>query len=726
MSTIFANGTIAAGTTLTGSSGLDQLGASPLSTITNNGTVLFAETGVFAPQLWFYGNLLNNGVISASVAAPTGGATVQMGAGSTSSLLNNTGTISINDSNAISGATLNLFYGSINNTGTLSATLSGASTVNWYNANVSNGGSVLISSTGATGATVDLGGALLTMANTGSFTVNEGGASSGSTFNSFYGQLNNSGTYNFTASSGPGGATSHWFNTVNNSGTMNLASNNNGRTIENASGFDGTLNNNGALNISGFDVYANQLAGTGTVNLGSHGDFRLLATTASASGQTINFSTVSNNGTLILDGTNFAGKIRGFGTGDHIDLSLLAPFGVNLAYNGTTGMLSVSPLFGSTYITLDVGLGYTASAFQEAANFDDGLLGTQITYNGTAPCFLPGTLIATPQGERPVEEIVAGDAVLTLSGDRLVPATVRWTGSRTLRVRPGIDPLDAYPVRIRRSAFAPGAPHKDLLVTSEHCVLVDGRLVPARMLVNGGSIVVDTTITCYSFHHVELDRHAILMSDGLATESYLDTGNRSMFAQSERPALHPDFALAPAHASWDDAAAPLATDASFVRPVWERLAERAALMGHTLPSRLAPVSDADPHLLTEAGERLDPVLADGSVLAFVVPAGAGRLYLASRAARPSDVIGPFLDDRRALGVKVGRIGVAAGRDRCVLGRDASAQGWHDGEADGCWTDGRALLPVEASEGKALYLDIEIVAVGLYPAVVAPEEVRLAA
>jgi hypothetical protein len=108
------------------------------------------------------------------------------------------------------------------------------------------------------------------------------------------------------------------------------------------------------------------------------------------------------------------------------------------------------------------------------------------------------------------------------------------------------------PVRIRANAFADGQPMRDLLVTPDHCVLIEGGLVPARMLVNHGSIVRDDSLRRFSVHHVEFERHAILLSEGLPTESYLDTGNRGDFGDVA------DDATRQPH-GWADAAAPLST-----------------------------------------------------------------------------------------------------------------------------------------------------------------------
>ena len=84
-----------------------------------------------------------------------------------------------------------------------------------------------------------------------------------------------------------------------------------------------------------------------------------------------------------------------------------------------------------------------------------------------------------------------------------------------------------------------------MAVTPDHAVYVDDGLVPVRYLVNGASIAqVESEFVEY--WHVELDRHEVILADGLAVESYLDTGNRPAF----------DGAAATARAGYHDVIAP--------------------------------------------------------------------------------------------------------------------------------------------------------------------------
>ena len=138
----------------------------------------------------------------------------------------------------------------------------------------------------------------------------------------------------------------------------------------------------------------------------------------------------------------------------------------------------------------------------------------------TVPCFASGTRIATPQGERLVEALKAGDKVLTVLGETL---PVVWAGRRVVDCAAHPEPERVWPIRIQAHAFAPNAPHRDLFLSPDHAILAQSVLIPAKQLVNGTTIrqVARPTVT---YHHIELSRHAVILSEGLPTESFLDTG----------------------------------------------------------------------------------------------------------------------------------------------------------------------------------------------------------
>jgi hypothetical protein len=105
------------------------------------------------------------------------------------------------------------------------------------------------------------------------------------------------------------------------------------------------------------------------------------------------------------------------------------------------------------------------------------------------------------------------------------------------------EPAKVWPVRIAAGAFAEGQPLRDLLLSPDHAVFVGGVLIPVKYLINGRSIA-QIPVERITYYHVELPRHDVLLAEGLPVESYLDTGNRSSFANGGTLVqAHADFAL---------------------------------------------------------------------------------------------------------------------------------------------------------------------------------------
>jgi hypothetical protein len=395
--------------------------------------------------------------------------------------------------------------------------------------------------------------------------------------------------------------------------------------------------------------------------------------------------------------------VSGFTKNDTFDVagafSATLPESVRL---GANAVLTVPETGGGNLeITFsgDAGVLFTISS--------DGHGGIDITEQ---PCFAEGTRIATPEGEAAVEALAVGDLVTTLEG----PRPVTWLGYRAVDLRQFKDPGSGCLVRIVKGAFAENTPRRDLLVTQEHCIYIDGGLIPARMLVNGSSIFIDKSITNYTYYHVELATHGILLAEGLAAESYLDTGNRGNFANADIVSLVPDFDAG--QKGWADAAAPLTIAAAVVEPVWRRLNARAKHLG--MP-RVTPApaltDDPDLHLMTGDGAVIRPVRRNGETYVFMVPKSSTALRLVSRTARPSETVGPFIDDRRALGVLVAEMTLHDGRRKINLA-GADLPGWFGNGSDAQrWTNGNAELPValDALGAPAAMLEIRIVQAGPY-------------
>lgn len=151
-------------------------------------------------------------------------------------------------------------------------------------------------------------------------------------------------------------------------------------------------------------------------------------------------------------------------------------------------------------------------------------------------CFMPGTLVRTPAGEVAVEHLVIGDQVLTSSGET---APVRWIGRQTVSRR-FLDEL-RLPVRIRAGALAAGVPCRDLVVSPDHAILVEGVLVQAGSLVNGSSILRERDApTIFTYYHVEVDDHALILAENTPAETFIDNVGRMNFDNwHEHEALYP-------------------------------------------------------------------------------------------------------------------------------------------------------------------------------------------
>jgi hypothetical protein len=144
----------------------------------------------------------------------------------------------------------------------------------------------------------------------------------------------------------------------------------------------------------------------------------------------------------------------------------------------------------------------------------------QDTKNKDIPCFVAGTMIATPDGERPVEELRPGDLVLTKDDG---PQPLRWRGTRSVAA------VGKFaPIHIRAGTF--GA-HRDLLVSPLHRILIRDTLAQVlfgetEVLVAARDLVNDHSVRrCHGgqveYVHLLFDRHQVVYSQGLETESFL-------------------------------------------------------------------------------------------------------------------------------------------------------------------------------------------------------------
>jgi hypothetical protein len=152
----------------------------------------------------------------------------------------------------------------------------------------------------------------------------------------------------------------------------------------------------------------------------------------------------------------------------------------------------------------------------------DVAAGTQITL-----CYLQGTRILTPTGERCVEDLAIGDLVVTRQGGF---APITWIGRQSYAGAFLAHNPDKAPVCVKAGALAQTMPRRDLWLSPGHAVFVEGALVLAKALVNGVTVTQDEAPETVEYYAIELDGHDCLFAEGAWAESYADgPGLRAQF-----------------------------------------------------------------------------------------------------------------------------------------------------------------------------------------------------
>ncbi|WP_420860155.1 Hint domain-containing protein [Marivivens marinus] len=160
-------------------------------------------------------------------------------------------------------------------------------------------------------------------------------------------------------------------------------------------------------------------------------------------------------------------------------------------------------------------------------HFLDGSTMTFSEIENVIPCFTPGTTIATPKGERLVEDLREGDRIITRDNGI---QEIAWVGRKEMAGRQLVQNPHLKPILIRAGALGNGLPERDMLVSPNHRVLVASELTQlyfeesevlaaAKHLVGAPGIhAVDVMNTSYI--HFMFERHEVVLSNGSWTESF--------------------------------------------------------------------------------------------------------------------------------------------------------------------------------------------------------------
>jgi Ca2+-binding RTX toxin-like protein len=143
------------------------------------------------------------------------------------------------------------------------------------------------------------------------------------------------------------------------------------------------------------------------------------------------------------------------------------------------------------------------------------------------PCFTPGTVIATPQGERLVEELREGDKIITRDNGL---QEIRWVGRRDLSGQELVRAPHLKPVLIRAGSLGRGLPERDMMVSPQHRLLInnersalyfeDREVLAAAKHLTGMDGVASVEASSVSYIHFMFDQHEVVLSNGAWTESF--------------------------------------------------------------------------------------------------------------------------------------------------------------------------------------------------------------
>jgi hypothetical protein len=275
------------------------------------------------------------------------------------------------------------------------------------------------------------------------------------------------------------------------------------------------IRNDGVLYSLGTVTFAGTITGSGRLELDPSSTNQIAFEAPVSAGQTID----------LPNGTTTIGDLADF------DAQFLAPLPVtgtlvfpnldaadtSFAWNNTTDSFVITHDGITNAITVNSTASYVL--VQPTADPDgsgDAAMDYAMLSSIQLECFLQGTRLRTPDGEIAVEDIRVGDLLQTSAGR---PGAVTWVGRTVLPDAAASE----MPVTVKAGAFGPGLPARDLHLSEDHALLIDGALIPVKYLIDGTAILRAPTATAPVYYHVALEQHGIIYAEGLPAESYLRT-----------------------------------------------------------------------------------------------------------------------------------------------------------------------------------------------------------
>lgn len=189
-------------------------------------------------------------------------------------------------------------------------------------------------------------------------------------------------------------------------------------------------------------------------------------------------------------------------------------------WDGTTGALNdnaTGTLYTSVPLTAGADVGPILDSITHAPKYD-------VSIDQLSVCFLAGTMIATPSGDRPVETLREGDMVLTRDHG---PQPLVWVGESLVDEERLDRCPNLRPIHIKPGAIDGVMPRRALKVSAQHRILwTDSEggeyLIAARHLQQAGleGFSVIRNGKPFTLVHIACADHEVVLAEGAAAESY--------------------------------------------------------------------------------------------------------------------------------------------------------------------------------------------------------------
>lgn len=176
---------------------------------------------------------------------------------------------------------------------------------------------------------------------------------------------------------------------------------------------------------------------------------------------------------------------------------------------------------------------------------DNGEFVAHTSLGGSVVCFASGTMIDTPNGPCPVDQLTAGDVVLTADGGAL---PIQWAGHTTVPAWGDLAPIVITKGTIGNDADLVVSPQHAILLTDWRAELFYGQ---EQVLVRAKDLLCLDGVYCKSggqvtYHHILMDCHHVVRSHGVWSETLypgaIAMGAVGDAARAEIARLFPDLA----------------------------------------------------------------------------------------------------------------------------------------------------------------------------------------